>query len=459
MTGRRQHRAVAWAALVGVLLGGSGSALGSAPSGPYDLAACIRGALTGSPDLGAVAADLSAARAKLAEAEARRWGTAEYVQLAGLVNEAKGNVLFSPNNKNDVFQGLGPFTRIDLEINIPVYTFGKLEAALRAAQEGLEGERARGESKRADIVLNVKQLYYGLVLGRQLSAVLHDNLGTLDEAVSKTKQRLDEGSTAVTEIDLLKLQAGRARFAKGVIEIDASYPLARSALARAIGLPSADGFDIADQKLKPVDATIDPLETYLAEGPDRRPEKRALQTGIAAQTAKLALEEAGYYPNVFITTGFQYAWAGNRTEQTNPFVYDPFNFIAPIWIVGLQWDLNVFMTMAKIDGARAELQRLEAVHREASTGLSLEIQKAHASLVRARESVRVAEDGRKAGRGLLLLTVANFDLGIGEAEELFKAIGVYTEASTDYLRAVYDYNVAVAQLGKAVGRELTTLEY
>jgi len=446
-------------AIVGSLLGLSTTALGSPAASRYDLAACIRAALTGSPDLGAVAADLSAARARLAEAEASRWGTAEYVQLVGLVNEAKGNVLFSPNDKNDVFQGLGPFTRIDLEINIPVYTFGKLDAALRAAQEGLEAEHARGESKRADVVLTVKQLYYGLILGRQLSDVLHDNLETLDKAVTKTKHRLEEGSTAVTEIDLLKLQAGRARFAKGVIEIDASYPLARSALARTIGLEDAAGFDIADQKLKPVDATIEPLDTYLAEGPDRRPEKRALQTGIAAQAAKLDMEQARYYPNVFVTTGFQYGWAGNRTEQTNPFVYDPFNFISPIWIVGLQWDLNVFMTMAKIDGARAELQRLEAAHREASTGLSLEIQKVYAGLVQARESVRVAEDGRKAGRGLLLLTVANFDLGIGEAEELFKAIGVYTEASSDYLRAVYDYNIAVAQLGKAVGRELTALEY
>jgi len=429
------------------------------PPPPYDLAACLRAALTGSPDLGAVAADLGAARAKLAEVKAGRWGTAEYVQLVGLVNEAKGNVLFSPNDKNDVFQGLGPFTRIDLQINIPVYTFGKLDAALRAAQEGLEAEQARGASKRAEVVLNVKHLYYGLLLGRQLSDVLHDNLATLDKAITTTKKRLAEGSTAVTEIDLLKLQAGRARFAKGVIEIDASSPLTRSALARAIGLSSDAGFEIADKKLRPVDATIEPLDTYLAEGPGRRPEQRALETGLAAQAAKLEMEQAGYYPNLFVTTGFRYAWAGNRTEQTNPFVYDPFNFISPIWILGLQWDLNVFMTTAKIDGARAELERLEAIRREASSGLQLEIQKVYAAMGQARETVRVAEDGRKAGRGLLLLTVANFDLGIGEAEELFKAIGVYTEASSDYLRAVYDYNVAVAQLSKAVGRELTGLEY
>ncbi len=71
----------------------------------------------------------------------------------------------------------------------------------------------------------------------------------------------------------------------------------------------------------------------------------------------------------------------------------------------------------------------------------------------------MTEDGRKAGRGLLILTVSNFELGIGEAEELFKGLGSYTEASSDYWRAVHDYDVAVAGLSKAVGHELTALEY
>jgi len=48
--------------------------------------------------------------------------------------------------------------------------------------------------------------------------------------------------------------------------------------------------------------------------------------------------------------------------------------------------------------------------------------------------------------------VSNFDLGIGEAEELFKGLGTYTEPAANYLRAVHDYNVAVAALSKAVGR-------
>jgi outer membrane protein TolC len=428
------------------------------PPQPYDLGACVRDALRNDPDLGTAAADVAAARARLAEAAAGRYGQLEYRQLLGLVNEAHGNVLFSPNNKNDFFQGLGPFTKIDLAITIPVWTFGKLDAALRAAEDGLRGEVAHGDARRADVVLNVKRLYYSLLLSRQLSAVLHDMLDTLDKAVRKTQERLDGGSKSVTELDVLKLKAGRARFAKAVAEVDGSIDLTRSALARSIGVPE-HGFEIADKKLQPCDVALAPMDVYLQAGPEHRPEVKQLASGIAAQEARVDEETAGYYPDFFVATGVEYSVAGNRTEQDNPFVYDNFNYVRPVFVLGMHWDLNIFRTGAKIDEARADLQRLQAQQRDATSGMQLEIRRAYTEVVQARNTIRATEDGRKAGRAMLVLTVANFDLGIGEADDLFNGLGTYTETSTDYLRAVYDYNVAVGSLSKAINEELTSLQY
>lgn len=438
----------------------------TAPAGPppdpaaqgYDLADCIRAALTASPDLGTAAADLALARARLGEAKAGRYGQAEFNEILGFVNQAHGTVTDSPDNKNAILNGLGPFTRLDLAINVPLWTFGKLDAALAAAQAGLEEEHAHGEVKRAEVVLSTKQLFYGLQLSRQLSLVLHDMLDTMDKAVKKTQERLDAGATSVTEIDLLKLKAGRAKFAKGVLEVDASTELTRSALARAVGV-GVDTFHITEGKLQPVDANIGRLDEYLEDGPAHRPESQQLATGITAQSAKVDLERADYFPSVFLSTGMQYAYAANRQNQTNPFASDEFNYIRPVGVVGIHWNLSFATTNAKVEEARADLERLEALRREAASGLLLEIRRAYADVSQSRETITATEEGRKAGRGLLILTVTNFDLGIGDAEELFKGLGTYTEASSDYLRAVHDYNVAVAALSKAVGKELTPLQY
>jgi outer membrane protein TolC len=425
----------------------------------YDLPACIRAALAQSPDLVAAAAELAKARGQLRQAAAGRFGRSTYTQLFGLVNEAHGNPVFSPNDKNDLFEDLGPFTRIELEINIPLWTFGKLGAALEAAQQGLESTRAAGASKRTEVVLNTKQLYYSVLLTQQLSGVLHDMLDTLDKAIAKTQRRLDEGSKSVTELDVLKLKIGRAKLAKGVLEVDAAHPLARAALARAIGQPDAAAFDIADRRLDPIAAQIEPLETYLSRDLERRPEWQQLTSGVAARAAQVKLEQASYYPTFFLTTGVHYAVAGNRDEQDNPFAYDEFNFIRPLGVLGLRWDLDFFTQQAKIDQARAELEQVQAQQRAAASGLRLDIQRAYSDVAQQRATIQAAEQGRKAARGWLILGVSNFDLGIGEPEELFKALGAYTESSSDYFRAVHDYNLAVAALSKAVGKELANLDY
>ncbi len=420
---------------------------------------CLRRALNEGPDRELIAADLSAAQARLDEARAGRYGQAEYTQIVGLVNEARGDPVFSPNEQTDFFDGLGPFTRLDLDIRIPIYTFGKLSAALEAAEKGLRSERARGDAARADTVVETKRLYYGLLLAQHLADVLTEMLSNLDEAVSKTQRRLDDGSRQVTELDVLRLKIGRSKFAAGVQEVEASIRLTRSALARAVGLAPDSEFEIADKRLRLVAFEADSLEDYVSDGPRNRPEWKRIVSGIEAQEAVVKLEEASAYPTLFFATGVRYAVAGNRDDQKNVFANDEFNYLQPVGVLGIHWDLNVFSNRAKVAQARADRERLLAERRRAESGLRLEVERAYVAVERARATIAAAEAGRRAARGLLVLTVSNFDLGFGDGEELFRAYGSYTETSTDYFRAAHDYNIAVAELSRAVGKELLDLEY
>ncbi len=426
------------------------------PSGvrTLSLADCLRMALEQGPDRALIAADLAAAKARLEEAEAGRFGSAEYTQLLGLINEASGDAVSSPNKQTDFFKGLGPFTYLALDVRIPLYTFGKLSAAIEAAEQGLRSESARGAAVRADTVVSTKRMYYGLLLSQQLMDVLTDMLDSLDEAIEKTRKRLDDGSHSVTELDVLRLQIGRSKFAAGVAEVKASIRLTKRALARAVGLGADEELEIADRRLRPVGFEPLDLEQYAESGPRKRPEWEQVLSGLEAREAQVKLEEASLYPSFFLATGVRYSVAPNRDDQENPFVYDPYNNLEPIGLLGMRWDLSIFSGLAKAAQARAERDRLLAERRRTESGLRLEVERSYVSVERARATIEAARAGRKAARGLLILTVANYDLGIGDAEDLFDAFGSYTETSTDYFRAVHDFNVAVAELSRSVGEEL-----
>jgi outer membrane protein TolC len=456
----RRGSIIAGLAVAGALSAAPSQGAAGEPAGRVlGLGECVRLALAEGPDRDLIAADLSAAKARLEEARAGKFGDTEYTQLFGLINEAEGDAVFSPNSQTDFFDGLGPFTRLHLDIRLPLYTFGKLSAALEAAEQGLRGERARGDMARAETVLETKRLYYGLQLAEQLGYLLKEMLESMDEAIDKTQKRLDDGSRTVTERDVLRLKIGRSRFAAGVEEVEASTRLTKSALARAVGLDPRDAIEIADKRMEMAEVQLDSFDAYASSGPQRRPEWRRLVSGLEAQQARVELQEASYYPTLFLATGVRYAYAGNRDDQKNPFVYDDYNFLEPIGVLGLHWDLNVFANRAKAAQERAAMEKLRAERRRAESGLRLEVERSYVAVEQARATIESVRAGRKAARGLLVLTVANFDLGIGEGDELFEAYGAYTETSTDYFRAVHDYNVAVAELSRAVGEELLDLEY
>ncbi|MEO2005087.1 MAG: hypothetical protein ABGY41_13420, partial [Candidatus Poribacteria bacterium] len=73
------------------------------------------------------------------------------------------------------------------------------------------------------------------------------------------------------------------------------------------------------------------------------------------------------------------------------------------------------------------------------------------SVVATRNAIVTPEDGPKAGRAILTLSVTNFDLAIGDASEILNALGNYARVSSSYYAAVRDYNVSLAKLARILG--------
>jgi hypothetical protein len=58
----------------------------------------------------------------------------------------------------------------------------------------------------------------------------------------------------------------------------------------------------------------------------------------------------------------------------------------------------------------------------------------------------IGKKNRKITRALLITEAANYDFGIGNSEELFEALIIYTRVFSSYLDSIYTFNLAVANL-------------
>jgi len=415
---------------------------------------CIQRAIEDHPSVQEVKWDVAIRESDVQQAQAGFYPTAEFANLLGVVNDAKGNI----NRYHQSGIGhLGPFIRIEGQIVYPLFTWWKVTNGLAAATKGVEQENANVEQKKTEAIREVKEYYYTLLYTKQIYELLNDVRDGFEKAVKTADERLQEGK--VSQLDVLNLKIGYAGVAKETGKLQNGIELSRGALLRVMGLEQYTAFDIADTTLTPQAAQLKDLTYYVERLFANRPEWRRLRLGIQAKEAELAMARSDYFPTFFLSMPVRYGYAPGRSRQTNPFAYDDFNFGGAGPLLGLHWNFNFGETTAKISRNQAELMKLQAQEKTAAMSFPLEVKEAYLNVKEAEERMRITGDGRKAGRALVALSAANFELGIGEPQDIFQGLGNYTRAANDYYEAVRDYNIALAKLSLVVGEEVSELQY
>ena len=441
--------------LIGFLLMGTMEATVAAPGQRLTLEQCLERALTYGPDVTEAQTEIRIAESQLAQAKAGRLPQASFTSINGIINGATGNAVTGRTDNSD----LGPFTRGELEIVQPLYTFGRISSEIVAASRGVDAKRAATQNARDATIASVKELYYNLLLSRQLKELLDEVQENFTKALATAEQRLETGEGTITQQEILKLRIGLASVTREVYTLERAIAVTRSALLRQVGLPLTDDADIADTRLEPVTVQLQPLSLYLQQAGIHRADIAQIEAGLAARQARVEAARGAYYPSFFIAGGLRYAKAPNRENQESPFAKDDFNFFHGGAALGLRWQLDVWMTQAKVAERLAELSKVEVQKQNATSGIALDIQRRYLEMQETQQKMDATQDARRAVRALLATTLANFELGIGEGKEVFENLGLYTRIVSEYYTSVRDYNIAAAKLTQATGQEVTPLSY
>ncbi len=416
----------------------------------FNLEEIIQRGLEVSPQLWKQRHVIEQAEAQLKQARSGRLPRMEYLQIAGPVNQARGDVSSSPDDRSDLLNNLGPFTRLELTVSQPLYTFGRLKAHIAAANKGVEAKQASLERFKLELIVTLKELFYTSLLNEDLFRLLSDTEKQFTKAVEKAEELLEEDE--ITQQDLLRLRHGLYRSSGEMLALKKGRRLVHAALLRLLYLPEGEDFTITDKHLKPRRIDLKPLETYKETAKKGRPEWRQLEVGIEAKEAELKAEQRAYFPDIFATGIFRYAVAPNRDKQENPFAVEDFNYLDGGLFLGLRLALD-FGLPARIAEKRAEVFALQQEHRDATSGMLLEVERAYHEAVEKEQMLRIVRKERKNGRALATLSAASFQLGLGDAQETFEAFATYAQAAARYYLAIKDYNMATAELARVTGLE------
>ncbi|MGH7411370.1 MAG: TolC family protein, partial [Candidatus Methylomirabilis sp.] len=306
----------------------------------YTLKDLIQRAMAASPEIRQFQRGAEVAMARKDQADAARFPQIELTAVVGPSPRARGTVEGGSPDRKDNPVITNVFERIEMTLVQPLYTFGKITGLREAAAEGVKADRAKVEEKASDVILRIKELYYGRLLASDLLGLIDEISGDLEKAIDKTERQLKADAPGVDEVDLYKLKAFRGEILKNRNEAQKGFDLATAALRTFAGLDPGQPFELDAKGLDAAPRQVEPEDQAIGTALDLRPEMAQVRAGLRATEALVQVEESSLYPQFFLAMNGYYAQAGNRTFQQNPFIFDPLNDRFLAVVLGLKYNFD-----------------------------------------------------------------------------------------------------------------------
>ena len=430
---------------------------GSAPSTirPHQstLAECLALADRNFPNLWAARARLAYTHAQLEEARWTPWFQWSAQSTFGVLPLLQGTVEYPQatlSSRN--ITGLGnlhPFFGFGISGVVPLYTFGKIETALDAAEANVRVSEWDMEKWRQQMRMDVRRAYYGLQLARDAEYVIDDAKGRLDKGIQGIREKIAKGDPNVGDVDRLRLETFRQEITAQSLQAPKNQAYALAALRFMTGVQT--NFDIVDEPLKPPDRPLVTIVQYLEAARILRPDVNMARAGVIARKRLVEYNRAKLFPDIGLGLGADFLSTPSAVPQQNAFASDPFNHFYYYFGFGLKWSLDLLPQAARTQQAEAQLEETRALERAALGNAMFEVEKAYADAVEAKTRVETWDKAEHETKEWISIVQDHIDLGTWDERSLMEPLRAYGNARMQHLYALMDYNIAMSNLALASG--------
>jgi outer membrane protein len=311
-----------------------------------------------------------------------------------------------------------------------------------------KGKFSAGENlklTKQTVVLGVKTNCYVLLKAQMLLEVQIEAVKRSEEQLTMAKAKYDLGSASLS--DYLKAKVQLSNDSLALITAQNNIKLAEAdlnnILGRNVDLPIQIDAKLEYKKFDPTAYSV------TEETIENHPQINITKSAVDQAHSGLTMARSTYFPS--ISFGVNYSWSDTKFPKSWADYQKPND----PWYIGIQVSLNLFnglSTLSNIWSAQANLQAAKEKLINDRREVKLEINTALLAITEAEQKIQVTEDALKSAEEDLNLTQEKYNLGAASMLELLDANYSYTTAKSNQVQSLYDFNLAVAQFEKAIGK-------
>ena len=410
------------------------------------LAQAVERARASSPRLAQLAALQTAADARLLGARAERLPVLEVAASYTRNSNVPELTLALPGAEpRTIFPNIPDSYRTRAGLTLPVYTGGRVEGEIRAADHNRDAAGRDLEAGVKDLVLETSSAFWQLVTARESSRVLAEAVTAFEAHLKQTKDRQQLGMAARNEVLLVQVERDRAELSR--LAADGAAQVANANVVRLADLPPGSQVEPMEPLVSPAEPRPD-LEALVKEALEGRAEAAALRSRAAAAEAAVTVARSAARPQAGLSAGYDYARPNGR-------ILPPVEEWKGSWSVGVSLSITAFdggRTSAAAAQARAQAEAVRHQLADLERRIRLEVTSDVLDLGTSRATVEVAERNLEAAQENLRVSRDRYHEGLIASFELLDAESALLRAGLDRTTAVTQLRLAQASLERAVGR-------
>ena len=340
----------------------------------------------------------------------------------------KGYITFPSTNRN--------FWSSKTYLDQTIFDFWGTPSRYQAAVLGKSASLLDTARTRDDLFLNVSKGYFSTLRAQKLEVVAQQEVVDLKAHLKIARDQYEFG--VVTYNDVLQAEVSLADAEQRLIVARTDTIDIRSALNKLMALPVSAPTVLKDEK----------LETRpwgLTEATDvavkQRSDLKAASERITQQEKVVTQTRAQFFPRI-------YAQAGLNYQQNDYLLHDTTWF----GIFGMQWTLfSGLDTKAQVAQAKLKVNQLQEQHRDLDEQVRLDVQNAYLRVRETADRIRVTEKAVTQAEENLRLNEERYKEAVGTATDVIDAETLLTRTRVNYWTAIYDHQMAKAELLWAMG--------
>lgn len=381
--------------------------------------------------------DITIAELKLREAEADVSAVAAKKNPS--VSYSWERNQYSSDSKSALQTGTNHGYSQSLSVSWPIWTFGKVEGAIDAARYQKNIADLDVYKTEADTKLAAVQAYYQYLEAIKLAEVQAQSVTDYASHLNNVQQQFDAG--IVAKLDVLSSNVSLANAKQKSIAADNTRDVAEANLNNIMRVPMNTTLNPLDKNFPQPEFDLT-MEQAILMAQKYRWELVEADYGVKAAEASLRSAKAGYLPTVSVGGGYSWKEATVTAVDKDD------------WAVkgGLSWSLwDGGATQASVKKADAAVKTARETLLQAREKIELEVRQDYLNVLSYKEQIRAAEASVAQAEEAYKIATVRYSSGVGINLDVLDAELALNTARTNYITALYNYNIGLATLEHAMG--------